>query len=71
MANADPAAQMYADWTAKTATDLGFTYELRKVDKDDLEESIIAANEDDGVDGIMVYFPVFGGGQDQYLQQVV
>lgn len=71
LANSDPAAQMYADWTAKTATELGFTYELRKVDKDDLEEEIIAANNDDNVDGIMVYFPVFGGGQDLYIQQVL
>lgn len=71
LANADPAAKMYAEWTGKTSESLGFTYELRVVDKDDLEESIIDANEDDSVDGIMVYFPVFGNRQDQYLQQVV
>ncbi|KAF5103101.1 hypothetical protein D0Z00_000079 [Geotrichum galactomycetum] len=71
LANNDPAARMYADWTAKTAESAGFTYELREVDKEELEEAIIAANEDDAVDGIMVYFPVFGGGQDQYLQQVL
>lgn len=71
LANADPAARMYADWTAKTAESIGFKYELREVDKEELEEAIINANEDDAVDGIMVYFPVFGGGQDQYLQQVM
>lgn len=71
LANSDPAARMYADWTAKTAESAGFIYELREVDKEELEEAIIAANEDDAVDGIMVYFPVFGGGQDQYLQQVL
>lgn len=71
LANSDPAARMYADWTAKTAQSIGFAYELREVDKEDLEEAIISANEDDSVDGIMVYFPVFGGGQDQYLQQVL
>lgn len=71
LANDDPAAQMYADWTGKTSESLGFTYELRVVGKEDLEESIIDANEDDAVDGIMVYFPVFGDRQDQYLQQVV
>lgn len=71
LANNDPAAQMYADWTGKTAESLGFTYELRKVDKEELEEAIIEANEDNKVDGIMVYFPVFGDRQDQYLQQVV
>lgn len=71
LANIDPAARMYADWTAKTAESIGFKYELREVDKEELEEAIINANEDDAVDGIMVYFPVFGGGQDQYLQQVM
>lgn len=71
LANSDPAARMYAEWTAKTSESAGFTYELRVVDKEDLEEALIAANEDDAVDGIMVYFPVFGGGQDQYLQQVL
>lgn len=71
LANDDPAAQMYADWTGKTSKSLGFDYELRVVNKDDLEEAIIDANGDDKVDGIMVYFPVFGNRQDQYLQQVV
>ncbi|KAH3682212.1 hypothetical protein WICPIJ_006833 [Wickerhamomyces pijperi] len=71
LANDDPAAQMYATWTGKTAESLGFKYELRKVDKEDLEEAIIEANTDDEVNGIMVYFPVFGDRQDQYLQQVV
>lgn len=71
LANTDPAARMYAEWTAKTSESAGFTYELREVDKENLEEALIAANEDDAVDGIMVYFPVFGGGQDQYLQQVM
>ena len=33
------------------------------VDKEDLEDSILVANEDNSVDGIIVYFPVFGGGQ--------
>ncbi|KXN89431.1 Methylenetetrahydrofolate dehydrogenase [NAD(+)] [Leucoagaricus sp. SymC.cos] len=36
-----------------------------------VEEAIIEANEDDGVDGIMVYFPIFGPQQDHYLQQIV
>lgn len=71
LANDDPAAKTYADWTGKTSESLGFNYELRVVDKEDLEEAIIEANQDDEVNGIMVYFPVFGNRQDQYLQQVV
>ncbi|KAG0677968.1 NAD-dependent 5,10-methylenetetrahydrafolate dehydrogenase [Kluyveromyces marxianus] len=72
LANNDPAAEMYASWTQKTCESMGFRYELRKIeDKDFLEEAIIDANQDDAVDGIMIYFPVFGNAQDQYLQQVV
>ncbi|SJM88203.1 probable Methylenetetrahydrofolate dehydrogenase [NAD(+)] [Zygosaccharomyces bailii] len=72
LANADPAAEMYASWTKKTSEGMGFRYELRRVDnKDFLEEAIIEANRDPEVDGIMVYYPVFGNAQDQYLQQVV
>lgn len=71
LANSDPAAKMYAKWSGKTSESLGFAYELRELDKDNLEEAIIEANNDSEVDGIMVYFPVYGNGQDQYLQQVV
>lgn len=72
LANNDPAAEMYAAWTQKTSEAMGFRYQLRHVeDKDFLEEAIIEANNDDHVDGIMVYFPVFNSAQDQYLQQVV
>lgn len=72
LANDDPAAEMYASWTKKTSEDMGFRYELRRIDeKDFLEEAIIETNRDPQVDGIMVYYPVFGNAQDQYLQQVV
>lgn len=39
--------------------------------EDDVEDLIIAANADESVDGIMVYFPVFGGRQDTYLSQIM
>lgn len=72
LANQDPAAEMYAMWTSKTCESLGVRYELRRIDdRDSLEGAIIGANMDDDVDGIMVYFPVFGGAQDTHLQQIV
>ncbi|KAK9322109.1 hypothetical protein V1517DRAFT_324377 [Lipomyces orientalis] len=71
LSNADPAARMYAEWTGKTCEEMGFMFELREVDKEELEDYIVQANEDKDVDGIMIYFPVFGNRQDQYLQQVV
>jgi methylenetetrahydrofolate dehydrogenase (NAD+) len=41
------------------------------VAKDDVEETIIAANNDANIDGIIVYYPIFNNRQDQYLQQIV
>jgi methylenetetrahydrofolate dehydrogenase (NAD+) len=41
------------------------------VERDDIEEAIIGANQDASVDGIIVYYPIFGSRQDQYLQQIV
>ncbi|RPA74220.1 methylenetetrahydrofolate dehydrogenase [NAD+] [Ascobolus immersus RN42] len=70
LANDDPAARMYAKWTAKTCEKNGFGYELREVNKEDLEDAILEANEDDKVDGILIYFPVFGTRHDSYLQQL-
>lgn len=35
-----------------------------------MEGHILAANQDDGVDGIIVYYPIFNNRQDQYLQQL-
>lgn len=49
----------------------GFKFELREVDRETLEDALCAANTDPLVDGIMVYYPIFGTGQDQYLQQIV
>ncbi|KAI9845459.1 MAG: hypothetical protein M1838_001721 [Thelocarpon superellum] len=70
LANDDPAARMYADWTGRTCRENGFRFELRQVDREELEEHLLTANKDDGVDGIIVYYPIFGNRQDQYLQSV-
>ena len=51
--------------------DSGFRFELRQVDREELEDYLISANQDDAVDGIIVYYPIFNNRQDQYLQQIV
>ncbi|KAI9311641.1 hypothetical protein BX666DRAFT_1994069 [Dichotomocladium elegans] len=71
LANEDPAAKKYAEWTAKTCAETGVLFELRKVGKQELEQKIDEANDDKEVNGIMVYYPVFGGKQDLYLQSCV
>jgi methylenetetrahydrofolate dehydrogenase (NAD+) len=69
LANDDPAAKLYADFTKKTTLECGFRFETREVKKDDLEEAIMEANADKDVDGMMVYFPVFGDRQVYLLQE--
>lgn len=51
----------------------GFEFDLRKVDKENLEEAILAANADGSVNGIIVYYPIFPAPsrQDSYIQQLV
>lgn len=71
LANDDKAAVMYARWTEKACTRDGIIYELRKVERVDLEASVIEANNDPDVHGILVYYPVFGGPIDDYLRDVI
>ncbi|KAF2769462.1 hypothetical protein EJ03DRAFT_336160 [Teratosphaeria nubilosa] len=71
LANKDPAARMYADWTSKTCKENGFDFILHEVDREELEEEIRKATNDDDVDGIIVYYPVFDSKRDQTLQWAV
>ncbi|KIJ37453.1 hypothetical protein M422DRAFT_231851, partial [Sphaerobolus stellatus SS14] len=73
-------SRSYAEFTKKTCDDLGFEFILKEVgaatdpswaEGEGAEEAIIEANEDDAIDGIMVYYPIYGGQQDHYLQQIV
>ncbi|KAI9890376.1 MAG: hypothetical protein M1814_004162 [Vezdaea aestivalis] len=70
LANQDEGARMYAQWTTRTCVEMGVDFELREVDKEDVEQRLIAANSEEKVDGIIVYYPIFGSRQDQYLQQI-
>ena len=71
LANSDPAAEMYANWTGKACAAVGIDFSLRKLNRNELEVAIVEANNDEKVNGIMVYYPVFGGTQDAYLQNTV
>ena len=56
----------------------GIRFEVREVDKMELEEALMAANRDDSIHGIMIYYPCFGnapsfygGNMDDYLRDTV
>lgn len=81
LANNDPAAAQYAEWTGRACRADGLRYELRVLaDPVDVEDALIAANEDAAVHGIIIYYPIFGGtgiesfsgsSQDDYLRDTV
>ncbi|CAG8549878.1 5289_t:CDS:2 [Ambispora leptoticha] len=71
LANDDPAAVKYAKWTGKSCQDIGVEFELRECPREDLESQVMEANEDKSVHGMIIYYPVYGDRQDQYLQNVV
>jgi len=79
LANKDPAAIKYAEWTGKACRNDGLRYELRKIeDPIDVEAALMDANDDPRVHGIIVYYPIFGqeesfsgASQDDYLRDSV
>lgn len=79
LANKDPAAKQYAEWTGKACRADGLRYELRTLDDPiDVEAALIDANNDPRVHGIIVYYPIFGqeesfsgANQDDYLRDTV
>ncbi|KAI6783705.1 Methylenetetrahydrofolate dehydrogenase [NAD(+)]-like protein [Emericellopsis cladophorae] len=73
LANGDPHAEKYAEWSKKTCEDNGFKFDLRNVEKEALEEEIMKANEEEEVDGIIVYYPIFpkNPSHDKYVQETV
>ena len=60
LANDDPAARSYAQWTKKACEADGIRFEIRNVAKTELEDALYAANDDPDVHGIMIYYPCFG-----------
>jgi methylenetetrahydrofolate dehydrogenase (NADP+)/methenyltetrahydrofolate cyclohydrolase len=64
-------SRTYAEWTRKGCEDVGVRFDLREVKRLDVEATIRAANADRNVHGILIYYPVFGTGQDAYVRDLV
>eukprot|EP00834_Sanchytrium_tribonematis_P000855 NODE_17_length_48642_cov_1.199349.p19 type:complete len:305 gc:universal NODE_17_length_48642_cov_1.199349:18252-19166(+) len=71
LSNKDPSAATYAKWTRNACEKVGIQFKLLEVEKEHIEESILDLNNDITVNGIMIYYPVFNSGQDQYLQSTI
>lgn len=53
----------YAEWTQLSCQEVGIEFELRQMQREDLEETVVEANNDPTIHGIMIYYPVFGDRQ--------
>lgn len=54
LANGDPAGEVYARMTRRACEKNGVGYELRRPERVELEDAVIAANADPDVHGIIV-----------------
>lgn len=71
IASDDLPSLSYAKATRQKFDEVGIQYDLRKVERLDLEAEVMNANEDISVHGIFIYFPVFDNQQDAYLRNQV
>lgn len=61
----------YAEYTRAGCDDVGIHFELRELNRLELEGAIEQANADTGVHGILVYYPIFDTGHDSYIKDLV
>jgi 5,10-methylene-tetrahydrofolate dehydrogenase/methenyl tetrahydrofolate cyclohydrolase len=71
IASTDRPSLSYARATQKQFDSVGIHYDLRHIERLDLEQAIEGANEDPDIHGIFIYFPVFHGQHDSYLRNLV
>jgi methylenetetrahydrofolate dehydrogenase (NADP+)/methenyltetrahydrofolate cyclohydrolase len=64
-------SRTYASYAERACAELGIAFELRSCERLQAEAAIRDANADAQVDGMMVYYPIFGGEHDVYLRDLV
>ncbi len=64
-------SRTYAEYTRAGCEAVGVTFELRQVDRFHLESELFKANADPAVHGVLIYYPVFGTGQDSYFKDLI
>ncbi len=71
IASHDKPSLAYARATQQKFDAIGIDYDLRNIERLDLEHEILALNASPDVHGIFIYFPVFHNEQDSYLRNLV
>lgn len=64
-------SRTYAAYTRKACEAVGVGFDLREMPRLQVEDAIREANADPAVDGIIVYYPVFGTEHDTFLRGLV
>ncbi len=71
IASNDKPSLAYARMTQHKFDRIGIDYVLRQVERLNLEQEINLANDDPGIHGVFIYFPIFKNQQDDYLRNQV
>lgn len=71
IASDDTPSRSYARATRNKFSEVGIDYDLRSIERLELEQTILDANADPDVHGIFIYFPIFHNQQDSYLRNLV
>jgi len=71
LATDDPPAHTYARYMRKAFQKYGIAFDLCRLPAEELPAAIAAANEDEAVHGIFVFYPIFGGERDRELRNSV
>jgi methylenetetrahydrofolate dehydrogenase (NADP+) / methenyltetrahydrofolate cyclohydrolase len=65
------AAGTYSDYARRGCEDVGITYQVRRVQPEEVSGELFRLNEDPGVHGVLVFYPIFGGARDRSLQNEI
>ena len=67
----DKESQKYALLTKNACIEVGIPFELVSVTPENVEACIEAANQDDSITGIFIYYPIHGDDNDDRLRRLV
>ena len=67
----NPAAVTYSKYTSDACIDVGINFELVHSEPENLVKLIKEANDNNSVNGILVYYPIFNKKKDKEIRQII
>ena len=68
LASGDTASKVYADYLVDACEEVGITLDLKTLDPADARKAVAKANTDRSIQGIFVFYPIFGDERDAALK---